>query len=69
MSHLIHSANRRTHLKIVVLGLLGAILVTVRRLIRASQRHRSRYCAVGQGQPLYNRERALTGHSITAVIA
>jgi hypothetical protein len=29
MSHLIYSANRRTHLKIVVLGLLGAILVTV----------------------------------------
>jgi hypothetical protein len=28
MSHLIYSANRRTHLKIVVLGLLGAILVT-----------------------------------------
>ncbi len=29
MSHLIHSANRRTHLKIVVVGLLGAILVAV----------------------------------------
>ncbi len=29
MSHLIYSANHRTHLKIVVLGLLGAILVTV----------------------------------------
>ncbi len=29
MNHLIYSANRRTHLKIVVLGLLGAILVTV----------------------------------------
>ena len=28
MNHLIYSANRRTHLKIVVLGLLGAILVT-----------------------------------------
>ncbi len=29
MNYLIYSANRRTHLKIVVLGLLGAILVTV----------------------------------------
>jgi len=29
MSHLIYSANRRTHLKIVVVGLLGAILVAV----------------------------------------
>jgi len=29
MNHLIYSANRRTHLKIVVLSLLGAILVTV----------------------------------------
>ena len=29
MSYLIYSANHRTHLKIVVLGLLGAILVTV----------------------------------------
>jgi len=29
MNHSIYSANRRTHLKIVVLGLLGAILVTV----------------------------------------
>jgi hypothetical protein len=29
MNHLIYSANRRTHLKIVVVGLLGAILVTV----------------------------------------
>jgi len=28
MTHLIYSADRRTHLKIVVLGLLGAILVT-----------------------------------------
>jgi len=29
MNHSIYSANRRTHLKIVVLGLLGAIFVTV----------------------------------------
>jgi hypothetical protein len=29
MNHSIYNANRRTHLKIVVLGLLGAILVTV----------------------------------------
>jgi len=29
MTHLIHNANRRTHLKIVIVGLLGAILVTV----------------------------------------
>ena len=28
MNHSIYSANRRTHLKIVLLGLLGAILVT-----------------------------------------
>ncbi len=28
MTHLIYGADRRTHLKIVVLGLLGAILVT-----------------------------------------
>ena len=28
MTYLIYSADRRTHLKIVVLGLLGAILVT-----------------------------------------
>ena len=69
MNHSIYSANRRTHLKIVLLGLLGAILVTVVGYIRACQRHRSRHCAAGQGQPLYNRERALTGHSITAVIA
>ena len=27
MNHSIYSANRRTHLKIVLLGLLGAILV------------------------------------------
>ncbi len=29
MNHSIYSANRRTHLKIVLLGLLGAIFVTV----------------------------------------
>ena len=29
MNHFIYSANRRTHLKIVVVGLLGAILVAV----------------------------------------
>jgi len=29
MTHLIYHANRRTHLKILVVGLLGAILVTV----------------------------------------
>ncbi|SPE17583.1 conserved exported hypothetical protein [Candidatus Sulfotelmatomonas gaucii] len=29
MNHLIYSANRRTHLKIVVVGLLGAIFVAV----------------------------------------
>jgi hypothetical protein len=29
MTHSIYSANHRTHLKIVVVGLLGAILVTV----------------------------------------
>ena len=29
MNHLIYSADYRTHLKIVVVGLLGAILVTV----------------------------------------
>ncbi len=29
MTHLIYNANRRTHLKIVIIGLLGAILVTV----------------------------------------
>ena len=29
MNHLIYSANHRTHLKIVVVGLLGAILVAV----------------------------------------
>ncbi len=29
MNHLIYSANRRTHLKIVVVGLMGAILVAV----------------------------------------
>jgi len=29
MTHLIYNANRRTHLKIVIVGLLGAILVTV----------------------------------------
>ncbi len=29
MNHLIYSANQRTHLKIVVVGLLGAILVAV----------------------------------------
>ena len=29
MNHLMYNADRRTHLKIVVLGLLGAILVTV----------------------------------------
>ena len=29
MNHLIYTANGRTHLKIVVVGLLGAILVAV----------------------------------------
>ena len=29
MNHSIYNADHRTHLKIVVLGLLGAILVTV----------------------------------------
>jgi hypothetical protein len=29
MNHLIYNANRRTHLKIVVVGLLGAILVSI----------------------------------------
>jgi len=29
MNHSIHSANGRTHMKILVIGLLGAILVTV----------------------------------------
>ena len=29
MTYLIYHANRRTHLKILVVGLLGAILVTV----------------------------------------
>ena len=29
MNYSIYSANRRTHLKIVLLGLLGAIFVTV----------------------------------------
>ena len=29
MNHSIHCANGRTHMKIVVLGLLGAILFTV----------------------------------------
>jgi hypothetical protein len=29
MNHLIYNANGRTHLKIVVVGLLGAILVAV----------------------------------------
>ena len=29
MNHLIYSANHRTHLKIVVVGLLGAILVSI----------------------------------------
>jgi hypothetical protein len=29
MNHLIYSANRRTHLKIVVVSLMGAILVAV----------------------------------------
>jgi hypothetical protein len=29
MNHLIYTANGRTHLKIVVVGLLGAILVSI----------------------------------------
>jgi len=29
MNHLINNANRRTHLKILVVGLLGAILVSI----------------------------------------
>jgi hypothetical protein len=29
MNHLIYNANRRTHLKIVVVRLLGAILVSI----------------------------------------
>jgi len=29
MNHLIYNANGRTHLKIVVVGLLGAILVSI----------------------------------------
>lgn len=29
MNHSMYNANRRTHLKIVVIGLLGAMLVTV----------------------------------------
>ena len=56
MNHSLYSADARTHLKIVILGLVCATLVAVTWCIRARERHRS-----GYGAPLVK-----AGH-VTAV--
>jgi hypothetical protein len=64
MNHSMNSADRRTHLKIVVVGLLSTTVVAV----IASFAHVSDIdlgTAPIVSRPLDDHDRALTGHSIT----
>ena len=60
MNHSMYSADRATHLKIVVIGLLCATVVAVVGIFaNVEQQRRSRHRVAGQSRPADDAERQL----------
>ena len=67
MNHSMYSADRATHLKIVVIGLLCATVVAVVGIFaHVEQRYRSRHRGAGQSRPADHDERAGSDHPLIA---
>ena len=68
MNHSMYSADRGTHLKIVVIGLLCATLVAFIGIFAHVQRPRSRHRAAGQSRSADGHERPPSRHPLAWVL-
>ena len=64
MNHSMYSADRATHLKIVVIGLLCATVVAVVGIFANVSTRQSWHRRPGQGRPADHAERAFPDHSL-----